>query len=269
MGGRTATGVPRLRALTPSPPPPIGPLQTLNSGRRLNVRETAASKTEVNQRNQTKQNQPEPIPLVPPCVNDWNIVHPSEQGKGLRETATNCGTSTAISTPRCDSMRVDGSQMGFHSPAHPHHVPQSTPKKCRCPDHNTHVICEPNLTSPLFRPPQKHLDTATTTPPHTITLAIPMFFKRLLEPTKKATNKVPSPQTAPDNMEDEADSPSLRALFDSMEGMQEEMLEVKATAVCVWPAGAGSYLKGRVNERRDNTGDLIGLMKGALIPGSD
>ena len=70
-------------------------------------------------------------------------------------------------------------------------------------------------------------------------------------------------------MEDEADSPSLRALFDSMEGMQEEMLEVKATAVCVWPAGAGSYLKGRVNERRDNTGDLIGLMKGALIPGSD
>ena len=88
-------------------------------------------------------------------------------------------------------------------------------------------------------------------------------------PSPAARRTAAPPQPAPGRMEEDADSPSLKALFESMEDMQEEMLEVKATAVCVWPAGAGSYLKGRVNERRDNTGDLIGLMKGALIPGSD
>ena len=65
------------------------------------------------------------------------------------------------------------------------------------------------------------------------------------------------------------DSPSMRALFEGMEEMREELEELKATTVCVWPAGPGSYLKGRVNERKENTGALIHLMKEALIPGAD
>jgi hypothetical protein len=69
--------------------------------------------------------------------------------------------------------------------------------------------------------------------------------------------------------EDNMDSPSMRALFEGMEEMREELEELKATTVCVWPAGPGSYLKGRVNERKENTGALIQLMKEALIPGTD
>ena len=63
------------------------------------------------------------------------------------------------------------------------------------------------------------------------------------------------------------DSPSMKALFEGMEEMREELEEVKATAICVWPAGPGSYLKGRVNEKKENTGTLVQLLKEAVIPG--
>ena len=61
----------------------------------------------------------------------------------------------------------------------------------------------------------------------------------------------------------------MKALFEGMEEMREELEEVKATAVCVWPAGPGSYLKGRVNEKKENAGTLVQQMKEAITPGTN
>ena len=313
-------------------PPPIRPLQFLNTDRRLDKEETAAFTTEVNQGNQTAHHAPRTMPEKRRCPNQDGC--PLCESVGLRETATHWNLATATPPTLYDTMPTSGNQMEFYPPSYPHHAPHLIPKKCRGPIHSGCSMCEPiinpNQTTPLLRPLQKQfqinrrattrtdprdtkvpqpsppegsplnhpppqpwsrpndqdnahhtklndiqrsattaLATATTTLPRTTMLAILMLFKRLLEPSKKPSNTTHSPQPTPGRMEEDADSPSLKALFESMEDMQEEMLEVKATAVCVWPAGAGSYLKGRVNERRDNTGDLVGLMKGALIPGSD
>ena len=83
-----------------------------------------------------------------------------------------------------------------------------------------------------------------------------ILITKVLFDNKKGPTLYPPPHHS-HHMDEDADSPSIKALFASMKDMQEAMQEVKATAVCVWPGGPSSYLKGRVNERKDNKGDLV------------
>ena len=138
-------------------PPPIRPLQFLNTDRRLDKEGTAASATEVNQGSQTTHHAPQTMPEKCRCPSQGGC--PVRESVGLRETATQWNPATATPPTLHDTMPTSGYQSGFHFLTPPPNAPHSIPKKSRCPNHCVHLTCErttnTNQTAPLLRPLQK------------------------------------------------------------------------------------------------------------------
>ena len=119
---KTISRPPR-RVTNINPPPPIRPLQFLNTDRSLDEEETAAFTTEVNQGSQTTHHAPQTSPKKCRCPDQGGC--PMCESVGLGETASFWNFAIATPPALYNTMPTSGNQMESYPPPAPTMLPTS------------------------------------------------------------------------------------------------------------------------------------------------